>query len=293
MKTEFTKNEAEEFISRQMEENDLVRLVDPVSRKVIDENDAGGLLESCHSLWGRCDRCENCTSMRALKTGNKYYKIELLNGHTFWVQSRFMRIDGKPCVAEIVSDVTGNFIMDTDQRDELGSIIRSYNRQLITDSMTGVYNRRFLDEDFVPSISCCRDHGVNVNLAIMDLDSFKKVNDSYGHQAGDMLLRDVAGFWRLHFDSRKKENERIVVRYGGDELLIISCGQPPEDFRREVGAYYAQMRRICYYTNEIQIPFSITFGFASSQEFGDGWEWTELFDTADRRLYDSKSERAE
>ena len=62
---------------------------------------------------------------------------------------------------------------------------------------------------------------MTVNVAILDLDDFKATNHRYGHQAGDYLLKDVASFWKLHFAAGEKNKERLVIRYGGDEMLII------------------------------------------------------------------------
>lgn len=288
---DFTKDEARAFLQSMDAENDIVRLVDPVAQRVIDDDFTSYLSGQCCRLWGRCERCENCTSLRALKQESRAFKLEVLDHKTFWIQSRFMRIEGKPFIAEIVSDVSQNLIMDTDRNDEIGAIIGNYNHLLITDALTGAMNRRFLDEHFLPSLKCCHERGLLVNLAVMDIDSFKSVNDIYGHQAGDLLLKDVAGFWNLHFNSRKKDKERLTIRYGGDEFLIVTCGIQPERFRDEVAKYYGQMRKICYYTDTIQIPFTLTYGISSSTEFKGSWTWDELFVKADKRMYAEKQKR--
>lgn len=294
MKIDFTKEEALTLLRVMKDENETVRLVDPVSQRVYDEalRQYQGDTPCC-KLWGRCERCENCTSLSALQTRSRAYKLELYNQNTYWVASRFLRIDGTPYIMETVDDVTKSLMMDSNRRDEIGSLIQNYNHLLITDAMTGAYNRRFLDENFMPSLECCHERGLTVNLAVMDIDRFKQVNDVYGHRAGDQLLRDVAGFWRLHFDSRKKDRERLVVRYGGDEFLVITCGIRPEQFRREIERDYEQMRKICYYAPDTQIPFSLAFGLSTSDEFVGAWDWKELFDRADQEMYDRKKKTAE
>lgn len=287
MKISFTKEEARQFFSLQKEEYDIVRVVDPMAQQVYESIDEKADDAICCELWGRCERCENCTSLRALRTKGRAFKMEILNRRTFWVFSRYLEIDGQPRVAELVNDVTDNLIMNSNQLDTVGTLIENFNYQIISDALTGIYNRRFLDEHFLPSLQCCHERNLVVNLAIMDLDDFKRVNDNYGHQAGDMLLRDVAGFWKLHFDSREKDRERLTIRYGGDEFLIVTCGTDGEAFREEVLHYYAQMRKICY-CGEDQIPFGISFGFSTSGELGADWSWDDLFARADRRLYAAK-----
>ena len=105
---------------------------------------------------------------------------------------------------------------------------------IITDPLTDTYNRRFLDEHFVTSLSCCADNSIPLDIVILDVDDFKKINDTYGHSAGDAVLKDVAAYWRLHFDSREKDRERLVIRYGGDEFIIAARGPSLDEFTGEV-----------------------------------------------------------
>lgn len=288
MKIDFTHQEAKDFIRFMKSENDIVRLVDPLTQQVHDYDSKTNSSDICSKLWGRCERCENCTSLRALQSQGRAYKMEIMNNHTYWVLSRYLKVEDRPYVMEIVNDVSDNLLMDSNQRDEIGKIINNYNHLLITDSLTEVYNRRFLDEVFLPSLKCCHDSTLTINVAIMDFDDFKLVNDTYGHQAGDALLKDAAGFWKHNFSSRKNGSERLVIRFGGDEMLIVTCGINLKTFNNEIEQYYNQMRKLCYYTEKIQIPFSITFGTASSEEFGSEWTWDELLSRADQRMYEGK-----
>lgn len=291
MKTEFTRREMEQYLSDMALDNDVVRLVDPLDRRVSVNIKGSANGSVCSMVWGRCGRCENCTSLRALQSRNSAYKMEVMNGQTYWILSRYVSVDGKPNVAELVKNVTDSLMMDSDQRDEVGKLIREYNEQLITDSLTGAYNRRFLEEHFVPSLSCCHEKELAVNLAFLDVDCFKSVNDQYGHAAGDTLLRDIVRFWKLHFNSREKGSERLVVRLGGDELLIVACGIPQERFEEEIAGLDSQMRKICYLGDGGGFSFDYSLGAASSTELGGGWTWDELLQLADQRMYRNKAER--
>ena len=124
----------------------------------------------------------------------------------------------------------------------------------------------------------------------MDLDRFKDINDTYGHQAGDVLLKDVRGSGKP-VPSRTNGEERLVIRFGGDEFLILACGTAPEDFRNELARAYEQMRKVCYLNKDVAIPFGITFGVASSSELKNGFDWEALFALADQRLYQGKERR--
>lgn len=291
MQINFTKQEVETFIKFMKAENDVVRLVNPTTQHVYSNDDKDNPSPICSKLWGHCERCENCVSLRALKSRKRAYKMEIMNNHTYLVLSRYLEIENHPCIVEIVNDVTNAIFMDSDYGDELGKLINNYNHLLVTDSLTEVYNRRFLDEIFLPSLKCCHDYDLILNLAIMDFDDFKMVNDTYGHQAGDALLKDAAGFWMNNFNSRKKNAERLVVRFVGDEMLIIACGISFKTFNKEINDYYNQMRKICYYKENIQIPFSITFGTSSSEEFENDWTWDALLSCADKRMYALKKNK--
>jgi len=292
MKVDFTKEEADSFLSLMREEHDLVRLVDPAVRRVL--TDEGRNTEDvCHMVWGRCGRCENCTSLRAIQGEKTYYKLETKNSSTYWVCSRFLRLEGKPMILELVTDITDQLIMDSDERNEIGTLISNFNHKLITDSLTNVYNRRFLDEHFLPSLRCCHEEGILVNLAFLDMDDFKKVNDRYGHSAGDSLLCDVAGFWQLHFDSREAGRERLVVRFGGDEMLVIAVGISKAQFEHEISNYSREMRKICYLPDHTQFNFNFTYGISSTEELPPDWNWDELLELADKRMYQIKEEKAQ
>jgi putative two-component system response regulator len=285
VQTKVTQQEAESYLKALAMDNEVVRFVDP-ERGVVQnlQGEDGG---KCHDLWGRCNHCENCTSIRALRTKGKACKIEMLGGHTYWVTSRYLEIDGTPRISEAVQDVSGDLLADSDRDDKTTALLDGYKQMAITDSLTGVYNRRFLDENFIPSLACCEDPGLVVNIGFIDMDGFKGVNDRYGHVAGDQLLRDVAGFWKRRYDSRARGHERLVVRFGGDEILVIACGMHAAQFREEMARYDGEMVKICHLPDQ-QFPFDYSLGIASSEELGPSWKWDDLFDSADHRMYMDK-----
>lgn len=289
MKVDFTTKDADTFVQFLQSEHDIVRFVDPVSQHVYNADGALNKTSNCSDFWGRCNRCENCTSLRALEKRTIAYKLELLDSSTYLVMSRYMNVSGQERILEVVTNITDNLIMDSDELSEVGKLISNYNYQLTTDPLTDIYNRRFLDEFFLPSLGCCHEEGLTVNIALMDLDDFKSINDTHGHLAGDALLKDVAGFWKRRFNSRTKNKERLTVRYGGDEILLIACDTDPKKFESAVRERYGQMRKVCYFSQHELIPFSISFGFASSDEVGDDWTWDQLFNLADKRLYAAKA----
>jgi len=88
--------------------------------------------------------------------------------------------------------------------------------QAVRDPLTGLYNRRFFDEALAQNIETARRYGRELSLVVLDLDDFKKVNDTCGHQAGDEVLKTFA---QLLMKTARKAD--IVCRIGGDEFAVI------------------------------------------------------------------------
>ncbi|MFH1571708.1 MAG: diguanylate cyclase [Gemmatimonadota bacterium] len=88
--------------------------------------------------------------------------------------------------------------------------------QAVIDDLTGIYNRRYLDEQLGVRLGEARRYETPLSLAIIDIDHFKRVNDSFGHQFGDLVLQETAGLVR---SLMRKED--ILARYGGEEFATI------------------------------------------------------------------------
>ena len=85
------------------------------------------------------------------------------------------------------------------------------------DSLTGLYNRHSLDEALDREVKRAERHNLDLSVLFLDLDDFKLVNDSYGHQVGDEVLKSVA-----EIIMSEKRTEDFAARYGGEEMVIIS-----------------------------------------------------------------------
>ena len=294
LKTHMTREEIEMTMGFLRTQDNIVRLVDPLTELICSTGGVPQEGDLCHTVWGRQLRCENCSSLRALQTRSVLYKMEFVGDRIYWIISRYVNIEGNDCILEIVADTTDSIIIESDAGEEeasashVGQIIESFNHQLITDPLTGLFNRGYLEDIFLPTLDFRRRHGMTVNLAVLDLDRFKQVNDTYGHKAGDLMLADVSGFWRRQFNSRAKNRERLAIRYGGDEMLLIDCSRTPEEFEERVRNSYAKMRKTCFVTEHIELPFTRSIGIASSDELGEDWTWEQLFELADTRMYEEK-----
>jgi diguanylate cyclase (GGDEF)-like protein len=121
--------------------------------------------------------------------------------------------NGKPeSVCVVMFDATDTAIATNMLRDALDTLGEMSNR----DGLTGIYNRRYLENRLKSEFDRARRHGGTFSMILFDLDFFKKVNDTYGHLAGDKVLVEVA---RRMSDQLRSSD--IVGRYGGEEFALI------------------------------------------------------------------------
>lgn len=154
--------------------------------------------------------------------------------------------------------------------------------QSIRDALTGLYNRRFLDETLALEEQRARRTGASVGIVMLDIDHFKQFNDTFGHDAGDALLRELGSLLRTEV----REGD-TACRYGGEEFTLIL---PGADF--ESSQLRAEMLRrkvadieILYHGQKLG-PITLSLGVATYPKHGRSWR--EVLKAADRALYRAK-----
>jgi len=157
-------------------------------------------------------------------------------------------------------------------------------RQSIRDPLTGLFNRRFMEESLERELQRAVRSREPVTLLMLDLDHFKKFNDTYGHPAGDALLRTFGQFL-----AQRVRGHDLACRYGGEEFLIILAGTSAEDARARADALRAESRELGVRRAE-QVLGGVTFsvGVATYPTHGDNRE--RLIAAADQALYRAKAE---
>lgn len=191
---------------------DIVRLVDPVAHHVLQIDEQGiprPTGEICSAFWDNGWNCANCISLRTLEEKATFNKVEFLRSDMFYVIARHIEIQGVSCVLELISKADEGRWIDANGTRLLLDQSRGENLELFHDPVTGAYSRRYY-ETYMKHLEGM--HGVSV----IDVNDFKSVNDTYGHQAGDHALRDVAAAIRANIKSTD-----ILIRYGGDEFLLL------------------------------------------------------------------------
>ncbi len=152
------------------------------------------------------------------------------------------------------------------------------------DGLTGLCNRRHLDERIVAEVAFARRHDVPLSVAIADIDHFKRVNDTHGHPAGDAVLRAVA---RTMAGAVRVED--LVGRYGGEEFLVILRGVALESAMTAAGRLRAAIERAAIALPDgSPIHVTASFGVASLR-CCESPDVASLVRRADARLYAAKN----
>ena len=151
----------------------------------------------------------------------------------------------------------------------------------ITDGLTGLYNRRHFESNAEREFLRAKRYKNSLSLAILDIDFFKRVNDTYGHQYGDYVLKEVSNLLK---DSFRKTD--MIYRYGGEELTIImpetsleNAVIPVERLRKKIAEHE-------FLFNDIKINLTVSVGISTMQD--DFKDVKELVECADKALYNAK-----
>lgn len=152
----------------------------------------------------------------------------------------------------------------------------------ITDGLTGVFNHRYFQEALAAEFEEAVRYDRPLSFTLIDLDYFKKVNDTYGHAAGDEVLKEISG--RFQESIRGSD---IVARYGGEEFAILMPQTDLEDARAFAEKIRGMVEARPVRTEEVEIPVTVSVGVASIPH-SKLVTPLEMVDAADKALYRAK-----
>lgn len=194
------------------------------------------------------------------------------------IHSSAMEIGGKLALISLVMDVTER----TRAEREVRALQERLSEQSTHDALTGLYNRRYLDEVLSRELILAERHGHPVSVIMADLDHFKSINDRYGHLAGDEVLRVFGDMLKQH-----ARGSDIYCRYGGEEFLLV-LPQMAEDNAIE----RAEQLRSAIAAAPVlygATPITVTASFGVAAFPLNGRTSDELIAAADSALYAAKA----
>jgi diguanylate cyclase (GGDEF)-like protein len=157
----------------------------------------------------------------------------------------------------------------------------------VTDALTGLPNVRYLTGHAAQELERARRSGSSLALMLIDLDGFKSINDTYGHHAGDVALRDVGASLQQSIRSYD-----LCARYGGDEFVAVLPGCGIDDARRKAAALQSAVAALAFEPKPgVKAPLRISAGVAIYP--ADGESFDALLASADTRMFEDKGDRAE
>ena len=161
---------------------------------------------------------------------------------------------------------------------------RLYERALqlaFTDSLTGLYNRRYLLDQLDRELARANRNQSSLSLVMMDVDGLKAINDRFGHNEGDVVLKELGSI--LKINTRASD---IAARWGGDEFVLLTSDTDSKGAHRIGERIRSQVERCRPIISGKETPISISVGIASYPENASGV--TELLKRADEAMYNAK-----
>lgn len=200
-------------------------------------------------------------------------------------------LDDQPALFVAIADLRERKRLETDlkesnamlqaQLDEIHRLQADLREQAVRDGLTNLFNRRYLDETLERELARAKREGYPLSLVMIDIDHFKKLNDTYGHQAGDKVLRELAAL--LWGDVRAED---VPCRYGGEEFIVLLPRMPldialerAEEWRRTL-----QATRVPF--GDFQLETTISCGVAAYPDHARTAD--DLLRCCDEALYDAK-----
>lgn len=160
----------------------------------------------------------------------------------------------------------------------------SLRQQSIRDPLTGMFNRRYMEETLEREIMRAARNQEPLGVIMLDIDHFKTFNDTYGHQAGDAVFRSLGVFFGAHI-----RGEDVACRYGGEEFLLLLPGSSLENTRKRAEELREKVHFLdVTYESKLLPQITLSFGVSAYPQHGETAD--ELIQNADQALYRAKAE---
>ena len=179
---------------------------------------------------------------------------------------------------------TGNVIFKYLEKGNIETVstAETFGRGMV-DPLTGINNKGSFDNHALESYRKADLIGTNLSIITFDIDYFKKVNDNFGHSAGDYVLKDLSALVK---ETQIRGND-FFARTGGEEFCLLLLGSKPNEARDVAERIRIKIEKHDFVFQDVKIPITVSLGVSSKQETDRAW--TEIFERADKALYSSKA----
>lgn len=267
---------------------DAIRIVEPIKKKVYyyfsNEKEYFEEENSCYEFWNQSKMCSNCISMRAYTQEDTFMKIEYNGEKIYIITATAVMTEVGKVVVEFLKDATNTSVIeniDNLSNEDIYAKINSLNELLVKDTLTNIYNRRFIEDRLPVDILKSNSANTTISVVMCDIDFFKKVNDTYGHLAGDEVLKVFASI--LQENIRKSD---WVARYGGEEFLIVLNGADKNKAVEIAERIRQKVESTAIKYNDLEIKITSSFGI---YEVSGENNYLDVIEKADKNLYIAKN----
>lgn len=245
--------------------------------------------ETYRQMWDTIKRGESWEGelLNRKKDGGAYWAHELIapvldaNGHVIRFVAMQQDITERRHTESELLKVNTRLQVQLAQIEQLHEQLRE---EAIRDSLTRLFNRRFMEETLDREILRADREPASISVVMMDVDLFKTINDTYGHQAGDTVLQTLG--------TLLLENTRIsdiACRYGGDEMVVVMPGASLQQAANRAEEWRAAFSLLEFTLGEVRVKTTLSLGIASFP--GHANNPNELLEAADKALYRAKGSR--
>ncbi len=268
---------------------DSVRIVKPLKKKIIDIS-KGVTSETeynCYDFWSHGGICNNCISMRAFNKKDIFTKLDWLGNKTFMVIAVPIQDKNETVILELLKDISENMnakVKKSAKNNSLLQTLYEIGQLQIRDSLTGIYNRRFIDERLPVDILSINVDSTPFSIIFTDIDHFKLVNDTYGHVAGDHILKEFAQLLQKSITT----SDNWVARYGGEEFLIYLKNSDITTSKKFAEKLRNDIQKNEFYFEGNTIRITSSFGVCTVHQ-NNGISTEQIIEFVDKNLYMAKT----
>ena len=266
---------------------DVVRIVDPIFKEVVEYSDS--LLdptdEICYEYWVDGKICNNCISIRAHNENRTFMKLEQTENATMLVTAIPIEDAKTPTIVELLKNATDTMLIGEGNYNEghkIKTIVNDLNQKIVEDSLTSLNNKRFINERLPADIVRATIEDWPLSVMFMDIDNLKDINDKYGHSIGDYALKEVG----IAIKSCVRNEMDWAARYGGDEFIICLNNANYKEVEMIADRIRDSISKISVPTDGEEIHLTVSIGIHTMKDSKLTAE--ELIREADRKMYEAK-----
>ena len=282
-------NEIKERLSIFNDFYDTMMIIDPEKHIIIDIYNKVDPKKSsetrtplrCVNSWTKNDKCNNCIVLQSHKTKKTVVKIEVQFEKTFLIFATPITYNDYRYVVVLEKDISDNkLILDNPTSTFLEDSYHSLHSIVNKDILTNIYNKRAINERLSKELT---KENIPVSIIMIDIDHFKEINDTYGHEIGDKVLVEFCDI----VSSCIRKDESFFGRFGGDEFIIILEKVPLEIVNKITNRIREKVESHTFIYDDISLKLTCSLGGYVIDDAN--LEIKDFVKIADKNLYSAKN----